>query len=262
MAVSSAAARVSAEKTAEELLDLNRRLHTAQTQLVRMRSISMIAQMAAGAAHELNNPLAVISGRAQMELTKCEDSEGRRAMEIIIEQAQRASGIVSDLMSFAKPDQAQPVLQPLAEVLEAACQHWRSVSGLGPDRLSLSVRDADSMVYCDAVQLREILQAVFANALEATDPATRRLKVNSPSRASDETLRIVIEDNGVGMTPDVVEHALDPFFSSRPAGRGRGLGLSRAYRLAEINGGSLWLESKPQLGTTVTIELPSRAPAS
>jgi signal transduction histidine kinase/HD-like signal output (HDOD) protein len=269
LAVSSAAARVDAEKTAEELLDLNRRLHTAQKQLVRMRSISIIAQMAAGAAHELNNPLAVISGRAQMELARSEDPEpcpeprrSRRALEIIIEQAQRASGIVSDLMSFAKPAEPRPVVQPLADVLEAACQHWRRVSELGPNRLVLSIRDTDSTVCCDPDQLREILQAVFANALEATDPAARRIEINSPSRASDETVRIVVEDNGVGMTPDVLEHALDPFFSSRAAGRGRGLGLSRAYRLAEINGGSLWLESTPNIATTVTIELPARAPAS
>lgn len=259
-AVSSAATRVVGEKTAEELLDLNRRLHTAQKQLVRMRSISMIAQMAAGAAHELNNPLAVISGRAQMELTKCEEPERCRELEIIVEQAQRASGIVSDLMGFAKPDAPRPVVQSLAEVLESVCQHWRSDSGLGSDRLILSQRDADSSVYCDGDQLGEILQAIFANALEATDPAARRIQINSPSCASDKTVRIVVEDNGVGMTPDVLEHCLDPFFSSRPAGRGRGLGLSRAYRLAEINGGSLWLESKPQLATTVTIELPARAP--
>ena len=261
-AVSSAATRVVGEKTAEELLDLNRRLHTAQKQLVHMRSISMIAQMAAGAAHELNNPLAVISGRAQMELTKCEDPEQRRKLEIIVEQAQRASEIVSELMVFAKPDAPRPVVQSLAEVLESAYQHWQSASGLGPDRLILSQRDADSCVYCDGAQLGEILEAVFANALEATDPATRRIQVNLPSRASDETVRIVVEDNGVGMTPDVLEHALDPFFSSRPAGRGRGLGLSRAYRLAEINGGSLWLESKPKLGTKVTIELPAPAPTA
>jgi len=259
-AVSTAATRVEAEKTAEELLDLNRRLHTAQKQLVRMRSISMVAEMAAGAAHELNNPLAVISGRAQMELTKCEDPDQRRELEIIVEQAQRASGIVCDLMAFAKPDAPLPVVQSLWEVLESACQHWRSVSSLGPDRLILSQRDADASVYCDGDQLGEILQAVFANALEATDPAARRIQINSPSRASDETVRIVVSDNGVGMTPEILEHALDPFFSSRPAGRGRGLGLSRAYRLAEINGGSLWLESKPQLGTAVTIELPARAP--
>ena len=87
------------------------------------------------------------------------------------------------------------------------------------------------------------------------------LQINSPSRASDETVRIVVVDNGVGMEPEVLEHALDPFFSHRPAGRGRGLGLSQAYRLAEINGGRLALKSTPHVGTTVTLALPARAPA-
>ncbi len=262
LAVSSAAARVQEEKTAEDLLDLNRRLHTAQKQLVRMRSISMIAQMAAGAAHELNNPLAVISGRAQMELNESEDADLRRGLEIIIEQAARASEIVSELMSFAKPDKPQPCLQSLAEVLESTCQHWQGVLGREAVRLNRCNDAASATVHCDADQLRDMLQAVFANAVEATSPDTRRIQINSPSRASDETVRIVVEDNGVGMTPELLEHALDPFFSSRPAGRGRGMGLSRAYRLAEINGGSLCLESKPQIGTRVTIELPARAPVS
>ena len=86
------------------------------------------------------------------------------------------------------------------------------------------------------------------------------MKVNSPSRTSDETVRILIEDNGIGMSRDVLEHAVDPFFSSRPAGRGRGLGLSQAARLAEINGGRLWLESILGTGTTVTVELPTHPP--
>ncbi len=260
-AVTSAAARIAAEELTDEFLNLNRRLHAAQKQLARERSISMIAQMAAGAAHELNNPLAVISGRAQMGLTKCEDPRLRRDLEIIVEQVRRAAGMVTELMAFAKPEQPRPIAQKLEKVLESACQHWQSVSDLRPDAIFLSVNDADASVYCDGDQLREILQAVFSNALTATDPDARQIQINSPSRATDETVRIVVEDNGVGMTPEVLEHALDPFFSSRPAGRGRGLGLSRAYRLAEINGGRLWLESNHQRGTKVTIELPARAPA-
>ena len=118
------------------------------------------------------------------------------------------------------------------------------------------------MVCADPEQLSTILEAVLANAVEACRTETARLQINSPSRVSDETVRIVIEDNGVGMSRDVLEHAVDPFFSSRPAGRGRGIGLSRAYRLAQINGGHLWLESTQDKGTIVTIELPATASAS
>ena len=260
LAVSSAKARLEAERMAEELLDLNRRCRAAEEELVRARSISMIAAMAAGAAHEMNNPLSIISGRAQMQLADCDDPELRRNLEIIIDHARRASGIVTDLMDFAKPKAPDPVSQPLTQVFDSLCQHWRAGSTLRDEQLAASVSDGAVTAYADPSQLREILDAVVANAIEATDPETARLLINSPSRASDETVRIVIEDNGAGMPRDVLEHALDPFFSHRPAGRGRGLGLSRAYRLVEINGGRLWLESTPNVGTTVTIELPARAP--
>ncbi len=262
LAASFAAVRIESERTSEELLDLNRRVRDAQQELVRTRSISMIGEMAGGAAHELNNPLSVMSGRAQMELGKCEDAETARTFQIIIEQTQRATQIVTDLMHFAKPEAPTPVLLPLAGVLEPLCQHWRTSSGLRDEQLTLALADNRATVYADGNQLREMIDAVLANAVEATDPETARLQVNSRSRASDETVRIVVKDNGVGMTREVLEHALDPFFSHRPAGRGRGLGLSRAYRLAEIHGGHLWLESTPNVGTTVTLELPARAPFS
>ena len=262
LAVSSALQRAQAERMSEELVDLHRRLSATQSDRVRDRSLSMIAEMAAGAAHELNNPLSVISGRAQMELSQCGDSGLARALQVIVEQAHRASQIVTDLMGFAKPQPPHPSAQRLADVLEALCQHWRGASTDLPAQqkpsMSVSITDAEAEVYADPEQLNEILNAVMANAVEACRGDSAKVQVNSPSAVSEETIRIVIADNGVGMRHDVLEHAVDPFFSSRPAGRSRGLGLSRAVRLVEINSGRLWLESTPDVGTTVTIELPGK----
>ncbi|MCH7838674.1 MAG: HDOD domain-containing protein [Planctomycetes bacterium] len=260
LALSSANTRVASERMNQELLDSNRRVRAAQQSRVRTHSIAMVAEMASGAAHEMNNPLAVISGRAQLMLAQYEDPELARSLRIIVEQTQRASGIVNDLMGFAKPAPPQSLVQTLYDMLDMLCQHWRTTFKLTEHQLMLSVNDPRVTVYADLDQLREILTALVTNAVEATSGETTRLQVNSPSSLSDETVRIVIRDNGVGMTRDVLEHALDPLFSSRPAGRGRGLGLSRAYRLAEVNGGRLWLESTPGQGTTVTLELPVRAP--
>jgi signal transduction histidine kinase len=260
LALSSANARVASERMNQELLDSNRRVRAAQQSLVRAHSIAMVAEMASGTAHEINNPLAVISGRAQLILTQSEDPELARSMRIIVEQTKMASGIVTDLMGFAKPAPPQALVQTLHDMLEMLCQHWRTTFKLDEHQLTLSVNDPQVTVYVDLDQLREILTALVTNSVEATSSETLRLQVNSPSSLSDETVRIVIRDNGVGMTRDVLEHALDPLYSSRPAGRGRGLGLSRAYRLAEINGGRLWLESTPGQGTTVTLELPVRPP--
>ena len=161
-------------------------------------------------------------------------------------------------MRFAKPEAPTPMSHGLADALAEACQRWRTRSSLRDEQIVLSLPAPDVNVYVDPLQLDTILDAIIANAIEATSPETALIKINSSSESSDDTIRIQVEDNGVGMAPDVLERARDPFFSDRPAGRGRGLGLSRAYRYAEINGGSLWLESTPNIGTTVTIEFPAR----
>ena len=260
LALSAAVDTSRAEHMTDELLDVNRRLRDAQAGLVRMRSMSMITEMAGGAAHEMNNPLAVISGRAQMELATAESAERRKAMETIVEQTKKAAQIVLELMQFAKPDPPKPVQQSLGGAIEACFQHWQASLGERSERLSAQVLDENAVIYADAAHVMEILNRVVENAAWATDGNGGRIAVHSRSRSSDEAVRIVVEDGGVGMTPQVLEHALDPFYSHRPAGRGRGLGLSRAYRLAEVNGGRLLLQSTPNVGTTVTIALPSRAP--
>lgn len=259
-ALNSSCSRAASETMTQELLDLNRRCREAERQLVRMRSISMVGEMAAGAAHELNNPLAVISGRAQMELDFAVEPERKRAMEIVVEQAKKASQIVLDLMEFAKPSNPEPTLQPLRQSLETTLQHWKRSSGEPKGRISIADCDPILTVYADAGQFHEILNAVMSNAIEASGSSNGVVQINSPSRASDETVRITVTDHGPGMAPEVLERAFDPFFSHRNAGRGRGMGLSRAYRLAEINGGTLWIDSTPGQGTTVTIELPAAPP--
>jgi putative nucleotidyltransferase with HDIG domain len=262
LAIAWSGARSDSEAMTQELLDLNRRCREAESKLVRMRSISMVGEMAAGAAHELNNPLAVISGRAQMELDLAVEPERRRAMEIVVEQAKKASQIVLDLMKFAKPDAPTPKRLPLQQVVRHALQHWKQPSVAPRGQFNIGNLDPALTVFADTAQLQEIITNVIENALQACSSIAGRVQINSPSRASDETVRIVVSDSGPGMSPEVLEHAFDPFFSHRPAGRGRGMGLTRAYRLAEINGGRLWIDSKPGTGTTVTIELPSQAPTA
>jgi signal transduction histidine kinase len=224
-----------------------------------MRTLSMIAAMASGAAHELNNPLSVISGRAQMELSRSGDGQLRESLQSIVEQTSRATGIVNELMEFAKPNPPKPVELCLADFLEMRRQHCEAALGLLPEQLTVSVADAEVRIYADPIHVRDVLDALVTNAVEASAADSVHVKINSPSRRSDETVRIVVEDNGSGMSGDVLAHAMDPFFSHRPAGRGRGLGLSRAYRLVEINNGRLRIDSAPGQGTKVTLELPAHA---
>ena len=170
--------------------------------------------------------------------------------------------IVLDLMKFAKPDPPNARVQSVQQVLRNALQHWKQALPSPGGQINTGHLQQDLNVYADADQLQEIVTAVIDNAIQACSFHADRVQINSPLQASDETVRIVVRDNGPGMSPEVLEHAFDPFFSHRPAGRGRGMGLTRAYRLAEINGGRLWIDSKPGEGTMVTIELPSRPPTA
>ena len=260
LALAGAAVRTEAETLSEELADANRRLHAAGESLLQSKSLSMIAAMAAGAAHELNNPLAVISGRAQMLAAEAEDQRRERALRQIHEQAQRASNIVTELIEFAKPDPPQTQTISLSPWLDQLRDRWLSTSSLRPEQFLVTLSDPGLTVRADPDQLARVFDALVGNAVEALRPENALLQINSPSRASDETVVVSVADNGVGMAPEVLEHALDPFFSHRPAGRGRGLGLSRAYSLALSNGGRLWLESTPGVGTTAYLELPSARP--
>lgn len=248
-----------AERTNEDLVDAHRRLRQAQANLVRSRSVGMIAKMADGAAHEINNPLAIISGRAQLLRQDAQSPQAAKALEVIAEQAGRASDIASELMAFAKPDSPSPTLQRLSEQLDALIERWKQSPEAARARWQVELADPDATVFVDPGQFRLVLDAILSNAVQALPVDGGLIHVNSPASASDDMVRLVIRDGGCGMSPDVLEHAIDPFFSHRPAGRGRGLGLSRAYRLTELNGGRLDIESTVGVGTTVTLDFPRQA---
>jgi len=252
-----AESRVSSRHLAEDLAELNRRLVNSQGELARTRSLAMVGEMAAGAAHELNNPLAVISGRAQMLNTEKLDDEIRRVALLIAENAHRASAIVSELMEFAKP--APPAAEPfsIAELLGRIRREWLEKTSLAETQFRLELSDALPPILADASQVKTLFDEVIRNAVEAMkDSPNPLLLINCRCDPADDTLVIAVQDNGCGMSPEVLEHAMDPFFSRRPAGRGRGLGLSRAVRYAEINGGRIRLSSTAGEGTVVFVELP------
>jgi signal transduction histidine kinase len=259
LAIAYALARAEGLRMTEELVAANRRLQAARAEEIRRRSLERIGKVAGGAAHELNNPLTVIAVRAQMLRQDAEDAKTRRSLETIEQHARRASEMVAELVRFAKPEAPRRRLVSVADWASKLRQYWQAHSSLPAEHFEVDISDVRLRMYVDPEQLTEAANAVVRNALEAMTPENARLEINSRSSASDESVVVSIRDNGAGMSPATLEHAMDPFFSDRPAGRGRGLGLSHACRLVENNGGSLWIESVPDLGTTVHFSLPASA---
>ena len=239
----------------QALLEMHRALDDAHARLLRSRKLAAVGEMAAGAAHEINNPLAVIYGRAQLLLAREDDPAKRKALAKMADQSQRISEIISELMTFARPP--QPTVAPadlnetvglsLAE-LASAIQEKRLVvqqsltSGLPP-------------VEMDGTQIETVLSALLRNATEAlADGGT--IRVTTRLAGGGRLAEVVVEDNGPGIPPEKLVHVFDPFYSGRDAGRGLGLGLPKSYRIVESHGGDLLVESDPGTRTAFTVRLP------
>jgi two-component system, NtrC family, sensor kinase len=218
--------------------------------------LAALAEFAAGAGHEINNPLAVISGQAQYLLRQLDRLDGPAdeidnpveylinlrsevapSLQKIINQTQRIHGILTDLMQFARP--AVPHLQAVdvGAMLGDVCREFQALADAHRVRLICEEPAAGVVIDADPGQLRVALIALVRNAIEAA-PAGGWAGIRVESDACDR-VALVIEDNGPGPGPVAQQHLFDPFFSGRAAGRGRGLGLPIAWRLARQQDGDL-----------------------
>ena len=258
------------------------RAHASEAEVAR----GLAYDMAYGLSHELNNPLANIASRARL-LAEAEPEEPKRLMLAgIVDQAMRGCEMIADLMLVARP----PVpkldaidLSVLIVQLSEQARPWLSARGLKLDvadecesaaQRSSTARVGASTVMTDRDGAREALWALLRNAVEAarhqiTMTLARRtppvLANGLPERTAPgiPTLPIVrsyvevsIVDDGAGLSQPALEHAWNPYFSGREAGRGLGLGLSKADRLARLAGGYVSIENLPQGGCVVRIAWP------
>jgi signal transduction histidine kinase len=210
--------------------------------------LASLAEFAAGAGHEINNPLAVISGQAQYLLSHEADwfrgdaeSAPRKALEAIVAQTRRIHGILRDLMQFAKPAPPCPGWVDLPALLGEVAAGLAELATQRRVRLELALQPERLPVYADAGQVRTALTCLLRNAIEAA-PADgwTRLVLRRP--VDGEPIEVAVEDSGPGPEADQRPHLFDPFFSGRTAGRGRGLGLPIAWRLAQLQGGDVRLD--------------------
>lgn len=217
----------------------------------RLRSL---AEYAAGAAHEINTPLAVISTNTQL-LRSAEDEPDRLGRyDTIIRQTKRIHEILYGSRQFALPPQPQPAfVSPAAWVADLEAE-FAAEAAERQVTLDLPCPRAAARAWADASHLRTILSHLVKNALEAAGPGGW---VRVRAEVDFATVRIVVEDGGRGPTAAAVPHLFDPFYSGRSAGRGRGLGLAIAWRLAKQNGGDVSYEPRPNQPARFVVTLPA-----
>ena len=239
----------------EQFVQMLGTLRRTRTDLARTQSMQGLAEMAAGAAHELNTPLAVISGRAQLLMASEKDDTQKQMLRQIQQRTEEISQIITDLMSFAKPSMPQKSHTTLNELLAKAIEKACKQNELASLETEITL-EKDESVYVDVHQVTEALAQLFSNAIQAYPGGNGPIWITAETQDSDNSVLVSISDKGCGMDAATLQKAAQPFFSSRPAGRRRGMGLAHAQRLLQLNNGSLRLESTPQQGTTVFVGLP------
>lgn len=219
-------------------------------------SMEALAELAAGAAHELNNPLAIVSGRAQLLADAETDQEKKEILNQIQESAGQASAVIEDLMGFADPPQPRPAQTDVRQMVDEALQLAGRKTNVEHINVQVEVADDAKKVFVDSAQIASAIANVVTNAIESYDSELGPIKITAQSVQSGEMVKLQVKDLGCGMDAETVRKATQPFYSAKPAGRKRGMGLTYATRFAQINAGTLDIESRLGIGTTVTILLP------
>jgi hypothetical protein len=223
--------------------------------------------LAYGASHEINNPLANISTRAQTLLREETDPERRRKLAAINSQAFRAHEMISSLMLFARPPRIDPQPVDLCRLLEDVVGELTEEALRQGTALDVRPTDEPLVIHADAEQLAVALHALVENALEAVASGGRvevaaRPVTESHSSLSSQWVAVTVSDTGPGIADEVRPHLFDPFYSGREAGRGLGMGLAQCWSIVRQHGGRIEVSSPPHQGATFTLLLPAIAAMS
>jgi signal transduction histidine kinase len=253
------------EEARAKLAEETRARLAALEQLRQADRLSTVGQLASGIAHELGTPLNVISARArQIASGTAVGDKLTRAAHVIEAQSEHMTRIIRQLLDFARPRASRRTRQDLVsltrDTLEAltplASQRQVALELLAHEPLQASV---------DPHQIRQVLMNLVMNAIQAS-PRGERVTVSIsveelapplvPGVAPGSYARILVEDHGTGITPEVRARLFEPFFTTKDVGEGTGLGLSVAYGLAQEHGGWIAVESPPEGGSRFSLYLP------
>ncbi|UCD74196.1 MAG: HDOD domain-containing protein [Phycisphaerales bacterium] len=248
-AVAAAAQHAGAKGLGEQLADANRVLVETQSTLAKHQTMAALGAIAAGAAHEMNNPLAVISGRSQLLAERLREPEQRLMAEQIAEQAHKLSDMISALRDFAEPPSPKRSKTDLRELVFRIVQRHCPTDPDGPS-INTILPDILPPAFIDPDQINVALGELIRNATESK--GVRHIELRVQTDPLDDRLKIQVTDDGEGMSLSTLAHAFDPFFSAKPAGRQPGLGLARARRIAEAHGGQVELVNGPSVGAIAT----------
>jgi len=231
---------------------------SAENRLVQAAKLAAVGEMAAGIAHELNNPLTSVTGFAELALDDIpKDSETRKDLEIVMREAVRARDVVRRLLDFARQGESARVRASLNEVVEdvvALSRHLIRTSGVA---LKLELEKNIPWILVDVNQMKQVLLNLIHNALQAM-PSGGEMIIASESTSRDGRDWVIVSvcDTGVGIPKLDQARIFEPFYTTKGNQGGTGLGLSVTYGIITDHGGLIEVESQPGSGSKFTVWLP------
>jgi two-component system NtrC family sensor kinase len=227
-----------------------------QASLAQSEKLAAVGQLAAGVAHEINNPLTAIQANAQLlERSLKTQANGQREMvEAIIEASERASEAVRDLLDFARSERYQVAPTDLNETIQ------RTLALVGPElgsrSISLQFDPGFDLPLINASQdhLQGVWLNLLINALDAIDEGPGVITIKS--RQLGDSIMVSVKDSGQGIPEDQLPRIFEPFFTTKEPGRGTGLGLSVCHQIVTRHGGQIRASSLPGKGANFTVILP------
>ena len=219
--------------------------------------MAAVGELAAGVAHELNNPLAAVQAFAQLLNDRDDlDETVRSDVETIYKEAQRASRITSNLLSFARRHVPEKRLISINEVIEKALELHAYRMKVNNIDLVMDLDPDLPMTMADFHQMQQVFVNIINNAEQAMTEAHGKGRLCVNTQRVGGMLQIAFTDDGPGISADNLKRIFDPFFTTKEVGKGTGLGLSICYGLVQEHGGHLSARSKTGKGATFVVEIP------
>jgi len=224
--------------------------------LIMADRLASIGELAAGTAHELNNPLTSVIGFAELLMEKDTPDYIRRDLAFIKSEAQRAITVTSNLLTFARKYAPEKRLNQINEIIEDILQlraYAHKSNGIDIER-HLAPNLPEIMV--DYFQMQQVFLNIIINAEYFMTEAHKMGTLTITTKKQNNTVRISLADDGPGIPPENLSHIFDPFFTTKEPGKGTGLGLSICHGIVAEHGGQIYAKSQPGKGATILVELP------
>jgi PAS domain S-box-containing protein len=225
---------------------------TERKEVEKTQRLAQLGELVADMAHEVNNPLMIISGNAQISLMEeIKNDEVKNNLKIIFEECTRAKDIIQRLLKFSRPTKGERKEVDISKAIESVVGIIEHQFKLVNVEIKRNYTPNLPFVFVDDKQMQEVFMNLLNNARDAM-PQGGVIEISASAERG--FMRVDFKDTGCGMTEEVMKRLFEPFFTTKE--KGTGLGLSVCYGIMKSHNGKLWFESEPDKGTTAAIFLP------